>query len=129
MKSLIWTKIWGGLSWKGQSSRIKLIKLKIPLIEWIAKKQHIYMRRLNKTAKLEYFNNLKLGKDNKPFREKWQLYLTNKHSKADTDIILNENGQLLLKNKDDVNTFNEYFGSIFESLDLYNGKEKLVIWV
>ena len=32
MKSLIWTKIWGGLSWKGQSSRIKLIKLKLLLI-------------------------------------------------------------------------------------------------
>ena len=107
----------------------KANKTKNPLDRMNCKKQHIYMRRLNKTAKLEYFNNLKLGKDNKPFREKLQLYLTNKHSKADTDIILNENGQLLLKNKEDANTFNEYFGSIFELLDLYNGREKLVIWV
>ena len=32
------------------------------------------MTKLNKTAKLEYFNNLKLGKDNKPFWEKCQPY-------------------------------------------------------
>ena len=44
---------------------------------------------LNKTAKLDYFNNLKL-KDNKPFWEKCKPYFTNTHSDADTDIMLNE---------------------------------------
>ena len=33
------------------------------------KKQHKYMTKLNKILKLEYFNNLKLVKDNKPFCE------------------------------------------------------------
>ena len=58
-----------------------------------------YVTKLNKTAKLEYFDNLKLGKDNRPFWEKCKPYFTDKHSKADTDIILNENGELLLKDK------------------------------
>ena len=58
------------------------------------KKQSNYVTKLNKTAKLEYFNNLKL------------------------DIILNENRELLLKDKDIADTFNEYFRSIVESLEI-----------
>ena len=50
------------------------------------------MTQLNKTTKLEYFNNLKRGKDNKPIWEKCKPYFTDKHSKANTDIMLNENG-------------------------------------
>ena len=97
----------------------KANKTKNPLDIVNYKKQRNYVTKLNKTAKLEYFNNLKLGKDNKPFWEKCKPYFTNKHSKADTDIMLNENGELLLKDKDIADTFNEYFGSIVESLDLY----------
>ena len=87
------------------------------------------MTKLNQTAKLEHLNNLKLGKDNKPFWDKCKPYFTNKHRKADTDIMLNENGELLLKGKDIADTFNEYFGSIVESRDLYKWKVKLLIWV
>ena len=47
------------------------------------------------------------------------MHFTNKHSKADTDIMLNENEELLLKDKYVADTFNEYFRSIVESLDLY----------
>ena len=64
------------------------------------------MINLNKTAKLEYFNNLKLGKDNKPFLGKCKSCFTNKHSKLDTDIMLNENGQLLFKYKYVADIFN-----------------------
>ena len=83
------------------------------------------MAKLTKTAKLEHFNNLKLGKDNKPFWEKCKPYSTNKHSKADADIMLNENGELLFKDKDTANTFSEYFGSILESLDLYKWESEI----
>ena len=65
------------------------------------KKQSNYVTKLNKTAKLEYFNNLKL------------------------DIILNENRELLLKDKDIADTFNEYFRSIVESLDLYKWESEI----
>ena len=89
------------------------------------KKQRNYVTKLNKTARFEYFNNLKLGKDNKPFWKKCKPYFTNKHSKADTDIMLNENGELILKDKDVVDTFNEYFESIVESLDLYKWESEI----
>ena len=45
-------------------------------------------------------------------------YFTNKHSKADTDIMLSENGELILKNKEIANIFNDHFGSIVENLGL-----------
>ena len=46
-------------------------------------------------------------------------YFSNKHSKADTDIILHENSDIIFKNKEIANKFNEYFGSIVEALDLH----------
>ena len=39
--------------------------------------------------------------------------------------MLSENGELLLKDKDIADTFNEYFGSIVESLDLYKWESKI----
>ena len=95
----------------------KANKTKNPLDLINYKKQRNYVTKLNKTAKLGYFNNLKLGKDKKSFWEKCKPYFTNKYSKADTDIILNENGELLLKDEDVADTFNEYFGSIVEPQD------------
>ena len=74
------------------------------------------MKKLNNTAKLEYFNKLKLGKDNKSFWEKCKHYFTNKHRKVDTDIMLNENGELLLKNKDIADAFNEYLGHFLNQI-------------
>ena len=80
------------------------------------RKQLNYVTKLNKTVKLGQFNSLKLGKDDKPFWEKCKPHFTDKHSKADTDITLNENKELLLKDKDIADIFNEYFGSLDESL-------------
>ena len=39
--------------------------------------------------------------------------------------MLNENGELLLEVKNIADTFNEYFGSIFESLDLYKWESEI----
>ena len=39
--------------------------------------------------------------------------------------MLNENGELILKDKDIANTFNEYFGSIVESLDFYKWESEI----
>ena len=103
----------------------KANKTKNPLHIMNYEKQRDYVTKLNKTAKLEYFSNLKLVKDNKPFWEKCKPYFANKQSKADTDIMLNENGELLLKDKDIADTFNEYFGSIVESLDLYKWESEI----
>ena len=85
----------------------KANKTKIPLDIMNSRKQSNYVTKLNKTTKLEYFNNLKLGKDNKPFWEKCKPYFINKHNNTDTDIMLHENGELLLKDKDTAYTINK----------------------
>ena len=82
------------------------------------KKQRNYVVQLNKKAKLEYFNNIDSSQESKLFWVNCKPYFSNKHSKADTDIILHEKGDIIFKNKGIANTFNEYFGSIVESLDL-----------
>ena len=55
------------------------------------KKQWNYVANINKGSKLEY-------NDSKPFWVNCKPYFTNKHNKADTDIMLSENGELILKN-------------------------------
>ena len=73
------------------------------------KKQRNYVVNLNKEAKLEYFSKYE-SDDNKPFWVRCKPYFTSKYSKADTDIMLSENGELILKNKEIANTFNDHFG-------------------
>ena len=82
------------------------------------KKQRNYVVNLNKEAKLEYFSKYE-SDDNKPFWVRCKPYFTNKHSKADTDIMLSENGELILKNKEIANTFNDHFGSIVDIIKRY----------
>ena len=77
----------------------------------------IYVVNLNKEAKLEYFSKYE-SDDNKPFWVRCKPYFTSKHSKADTDIMLSENGELILKNKEIANTFNYHFGSIVDNIGL-----------
>ena len=52
------------------------------------KKQRNYV--MNKEAKLEYFSKYE-SDDSKPFWINCEPYFTNKHSEADTDIMLSEN--------------------------------------
>ena len=75
---------------------------------------------MNKNTKFEYFNRYNTSK---PFWVNCKLYFSNKHSKADTGIMLTENGELGLKNNKVAETFNEYFGTIVEVLDLYSWKD------
>ena len=79
--------------------------------------QRNYVANLNKNAKLEYFSKFE-SNDNKPFWVNCKRYFTNKHGKADTDIVLSKNGELILKNNEMANIFNDYFGSIVENLGL-----------
>ena len=86
------------------------------------KKQRNYVVNLNKNAKFEYFSRYD-SKDGKPFWVNCKPYFSNKHSKADNDIVLNEDGELILKNKEIANTFNDYFGSVTENLNLEHWDE------
>ena len=80
-------------------------------------KQRNYIVDLKKEAKLEYFSKWE-SNDNKPFWVNCKPYFTNKYSKADTDIMLSENVELILQNKETANTFNDHFGSIVSNLGL-----------
>ena len=86
------------------------------------KKQHNYLVNLNKQAKFEYFSSYN-STDSKPFWVNCKPY-SNKHSKADTDIVLNENGDLILKNEEIAKTFNDYFVAIVDNLDLHHWEDK-----
>ena len=78
---------------------------------------------MNKQAKIEYFNSYNYG-DSKPFWINCKPYFSNKYNKADTDIDLNENGNLILKNKEIAKTFNDYFCAIVYSLNLHHWEDK-----
>ena len=60
----------------------------------------------------------------KLFWENCKPYFSNKHRKADTDIILSENGDLIFKNDKIANTFNDYFASNVENMNLYHWEDK-----
>ena len=72
---------------------------------------------LIKETKLEYFSKYE-SDDNKPFWINCEPYLTNKNSSAGTDIMLSENGELILKNKEIVNISNYHFGFTVDNLGL-----------
>ena len=57
-----------------------------------------------------------------------KLYFSNKYNKANTDIVLNENGNLILKNEEIAKTFNYYFSAIVDSPSLNHGKTKLLLY-
>ena len=83
------------------------------------KKQWNYVANLNKEIKLKYFSKYE-SNGNKQFWGNCKPYFANKRSKADTDIMLSKNGELILKSKEIANTFNNHFESIV-GLDCWDG--------
>ena len=71
------------------------------------KKQHNYIMHLNKKTKLEYVNNFDSSQGSISLWVKCKTYFSNKHIKADTDIILNEKCDIFFKNKEISDSFNE----------------------
>ena len=63
------------------------------------KKQCNLVVKLNKNCKKEFFDNLEIKNNSKLFWDKCKPYFCSKHSKDDSDILLTENDELLLKNK------------------------------
>ena len=67
--------------------------------------------KLNKKYKKEYFENLNVATNSKPFWEKFQPYFSNMHEKGDSNIMLIEKDEILLKNKKIADVLNSYFDS------------------
>ena len=101
----------------------KANKTKKPIDISNFKKQRNYVVNLNKQAKFEYFSSYN-STDSKPFWVNCKPFFSNKYRKADTDIVLNGNGDLILKNEEIAKTFNYYSGAIVDNLDLHHWEGK-----
>ena len=104
----------------------KANKTKKPIDISNFKKQRNYFVNPNKQAKFKYFTFYNSA-ESKPFWANCKPYFSNKYSNADTDIVLNENGDLILKNEEIAKTLNDYFGSIVNNLDLHHWEEKALL--
>ena len=70
------------------------------------KKQRNLVVTLNKKDKKEYFENLNVATNPKPFWDKCKPYFSNKHAKGDSNITLIEKGEILRKNKKTADVLN-----------------------
>ena len=90
------------------------------------KKQRNLVVSLNRQAKSKYFNEDSNTESSTPFWETCKPYFSNKHARGDSKIMLIENNKMLLKNEEVAKEFNQYFGHITDSLDLYDFPDEKV---
>ena len=90
------------------------------------KQQRNLVVRLNKDSKFSYFSNLDIRNESTPFWNACKPYFTNKHSRADTSIMLVEKEELVLSEKKICSIFNTYFGNIVQSLNLFQWSGSLL---
>ena len=88
------------------------------------KKQHNMAVKLNKRFKKEIFDNPETKSNSKPFWSTYGPYFSNKHAKGDADILLPENGNILLDNRTVADVFSNYFRSITKNLDLFEWQDE-----
>ena len=74
--------------------------------------------KINKEHKKEYFQNVKVPTNSKRFWDKCKSYFSKKHAKSDSDIILIEKDEILIKNMKIADVSNSYFDSVTDLLDL-----------
>ena len=63
--------------------------------------------------------------DSKLFWVSCKRYFSNNCSEADTNTVLNEDGDMILKNEDIAQIFNDYFSSLVNNLDLHHWEDKI----
>ena len=83
------------------------------------KKQRNFVVSLNRQTKSKHFNEDSNTESSRPFWETCKPYFSNKHARGDSKIMFIENDKVLLKNEEAAKEFNQYFGHITDSLDLY----------
>ena len=69
--------------------------------------------------KREYFDKLNVKTATKPFWKTWKPYFSNKHSHGGSKITLIENDRTVSENNKIAKTFNTYFESVTDSLNLF----------
>ena len=101
-------------------SRLENNKSQLPADLSKYKKQRNLVVTLNKKDKNEYFENLNVATNSKPFWDKCKPYFSNIHTKGDSNIMLIEKDECLLKNKKIADALNSCFDSVADSLALFS---------
>ena len=104
----------------------KAKRTKVPVDIFKYKKQRNLVVSLNRQAKHEYFNEVSNSEISRLFWETCKPYFSNKHARDDSKIMLIENDKILIKNEKVDQVFNQYFGHITDSLDLYKFSDEKV---
>ena len=83
------------------------------------KKQCNLVAKINNKCKREYFDKLNVKTATKPFWKTCKPYFSNKHSHGGSKITLIENDRIVSENHKIAKTFNTYFESVTDSLNLF----------
>ena len=97
-----------------------MLKSQLPADKSMYKKQRNLVVKLNKKHKKEYFENLNVAPNSKPFWDKCKPYFSNEWAKGDSKIMLIEKDEIFRKNKKIADVLNSYFDSVTDSLDLFS---------
>ena len=89
------------------------------------KKQRNYVVKSKNQCKKDHFDRLNPEKDSKPFGKSCKPYFSNKHSFGDSKIALSENGGFLTENNKIAKTFNSFFETATDSLNLFSWPSKV----
>ena len=83
------------------------------------KKHRNSVVKINNECEREYFDKLNVKTTTKPFWKTCKPYFSNKHSHGGSKITLIENDRIICKNNKIAKTFNTYFESVTDSLNLF----------
>ena len=103
----------------------KANKIELPADLSKYKIQRNLVVKINKEHKKEYFENVNVATNSKRFWDKCKPYISNKHAKSESNIILIEKDQILIKNKKIADVLNSYFDSVTDSLELFSGSTQI----
>ena len=112
------------MKWSRLINKAKRTKAPVDIVNY--KKQRSLVVSLNRQAKYEYFNEVSNSESARPFWEICKPYFSNKRARGDSTIMLIESDKMLLKNEEVGKVFNQYFGHITDSLDLYEFPDEKV---
>ena len=83
------------------------------------KKQGNLVVKINNECKREYFAKLNVKITTKLFWKTCKPYFSNKHSHGGSKITLIQNDRIISRNNKIAKTFNTYFESVTDSLNLF----------
>ena len=84
------------------------------------KKQRNYVVKLNNQSMREHFDSLNPFLDSQTFCKSWKPYFSNKHLFSELKIALKESDEILTEDMKIAKTFNSYFKSFTDFLELFD---------